>query len=53
MSGYKKYVVTWTEIHQKEMLDTCKTNAETSAFIVSHNSNKTCIRRENFKAIEV
>lgn len=51
MSGFKKYVVTWTTIHKKEVIATSKSRAELDVMLTSGES-KTCIKSGNFKVTE-
>jgi hypothetical protein len=50
MSGFKKYIVTWTEEHRKEVNATSKDNAITDVIIFAEES--TCINSKNFKVEE-
>ena len=50
MSGFKKYIVVWTETHQKEVLARSKDEAITDATIISGDAY-TCTKSKNFKIV--
>lgn len=48
MNGFKKYIVTWSEDHKKEVCATSKDSALTDAMICAGDAY-TCIKSKNFK----
>lgn len=51
MSEFKKYVITWTEEHRKEICATSENGALIDAKIFS-GKDYTCTKSENFKVEE-